>query len=52
MGAIIAAAVIAWPGKPIIGEILRKPKTTYKAVKLTVRAVSFAVNRRRMVMSM
>lgn len=28
IGAIMAAAVTVWPGKPIIGEILRKPKIT------------------------
>jgi hypothetical protein len=42
IGAMIAAAVIACPGNPIIGEIFRKPKTTYKAVKQTVKATSFA----------
>jgi hypothetical protein len=40
-GAMIAAVVIACPGNPIIGEIFRKPKTTYKAVKQTVKATSF-----------
>ena len=44
MGAIIAAAVIAWPDRPIIGEIFRKPKTTYKAVNVTLRAVSFVLS--------
>jgi len=43
-GATMAAAVIACPGKPIIGDIFRKPKTTYNAVKHTVRASSFAVS--------
>jgi hypothetical protein len=41
-GAITAAAVTFLPGKPIMGEIGRKPKTTYRAVKQTVRARSFA----------
>jgi hypothetical protein len=38
IGARIAAAVIACPGSPIMGEILIAPKTTYNAVKLTVTA--------------
>jgi hypothetical protein len=41
IGAMIAAAVMVLPGKPIIGEMDRKPKTTYKAVKQTVKATSF-----------
>jgi hypothetical protein len=41
IGAMIAAAVIVLPGNPIIGEIGRKPKTTYRAVKQTAKAISF-----------
>jgi len=41
IGAMIAAAVIVLPGKPIIGEIGRRPKITYRAVKHTVKAISF-----------
>lgn len=44
IGAVIAAAVMALPGNPIIGEIGRKPKTTYKAVKQTVKAMSFVLS--------
>ena len=44
IGAIIAAAVMVLPGNPIMGEIDKKPKTTYKAVKQTVKATSFASN--------
>jgi len=43
-GAAIAPAVTAFPGNPIIGEIGRKQKTTYNAVKQIVEAISFAVN--------
>jgi len=42
IGAVIAAAVMALPGNPIIGEIGRKPKTAYRAVKQTVKAISLA----------
>jgi len=42
IGAMIAAAVMVLPGKPTIGEIDRKPKATYKAVKQTVKAASLA----------
>ncbi|MDI6690411.1 MAG: hypothetical protein QME50_00895 [Candidatus Bathyarchaeota archaeon] len=41
-GAIIAAAVMVLPGKPIIGEMGIKPKTVYKAVKQTIKATFFA----------
>jgi len=44
IGAIIAAAVMALPGNPIIGEIGRKLKIAYKAVKQTVKAISLALN--------
>jgi len=44
IGAMIAAAVIVWPGKPIIGEIGRKPKTRYNAVEQTIKLASLAVS--------
>jgi hypothetical protein len=43
-GAIIAAAVTAFPGNPIIGEIGIKQKITYRAVKQIAKAISFVVN--------
>jgi hypothetical protein len=44
IGAIIAAAVIACPDNPIIGEIFKKPKTTYNAVKQTIKPTSLAIS--------
>jgi hypothetical protein len=41
-GATIAAAVMVLPGKPIIGEMGKKPKTVYRAVKQTIKATLFA----------
>jgi hypothetical protein len=41
IGAMIAAAVMVFPGKPIMGEIDIKPRTTYRAVKQTIKATSF-----------
>jgi hypothetical protein len=42
IGAIIAAAVMVLPGKPIIGEMGMKQKTVYRAVKQTLKATLFA----------
>jgi hypothetical protein len=42
IGAIIAAAVMVFPGKPIIGDMGMKQKTVYRAVKHTIKAVVFA----------
>jgi hypothetical protein len=42
-GAVIAAAVTALPGSPIIGEMAMKPKTAYNAAKQIVKAISLAV---------
>jgi hypothetical protein len=42
IGAAIAAAVIALPGKPIIGEMGKKPRTAYKAAKQAVKAAFLA----------
>jgi len=44
IGAVIAAAVMAFPSNPIIGNIGRNPKTAYKAAKQTVKAKSFVVS--------
>jgi hypothetical protein len=41
-GAIIAAAVMVLPGKPIIGDMGMKQKTVYRAVKQTLKATFFA----------
>lgn len=45
-GAVIAAAVMALPGKPIIGEIGINPKIAYNAVKHTVRAMLLVLSAR------
>lgn len=45
-GAVIAAAVMALPGKPIIGEIGINPKIAYNAVKHTVRATLLVLSAR------
>lgn len=42
IGAIIAAAVMVLPGKPIIGDMGMKQKAVYRAVKHTIKAVVFA----------
>jgi hypothetical protein len=39
-GAVIEAAVMVLPGKPIIGEIGRNDKSVYNAVKQMVKAIS------------
>ena len=49
IGAIIAAAVIPCWDRPIIGEILMKPRTAYSAVKTAVRATCFEFSFVRMV---
>lgn len=42
IGAITVAAVMVLPKKPSIGNMGRKERTTYKAVKHAVKATSFA----------
>jgi hypothetical protein len=42
IGAAIAAAVIALPGKPIIGEIGKEPRTAYNAAEQAVKAAFLA----------
>ncbi len=44
IGAIIAAAVIAAPGIPIIGEILMKPRIAYNEAKIAANAASLLVS--------
>ena len=43
IGAEMAAAVMALLGKPIIGKMGMRHRTAYRAVKLMIRLVSFAV---------
>jgi len=43
-GAIIVAAVMVLPKKPSIGNMGKKERTTYKAVKHAVRATSLAAS--------
>jgi hypothetical protein len=45
-GAVIAAAVMAVPGKPIIGEIGINPKIAYNAVKHAVKAMLLVLSAR------
>ena len=43
-GAVIAAAVMTLPGKPIIGEIGQNPKMAYSAAKHIVKEISLVLS--------